>query len=273
MVIFVPSFAAIAEDAEYFLIDSDIEITDTQGTVSDSTDDKKFTVPSTYYLTYVGEPPTGDYYRVSYNGLDCKVKKSDVDSRQTLDLTTPHYTTELSIGSGVSFIDIYPLPTTNSTRDFTFNVLNDPSLIYYGYMFDEDSAEIVWYYVGYTVGENNYKGYVLASVTDQPALITTIPDNPEYEEENISPSPSPSNEGNETPTDPSSNLLKVLLIIGISVPAVIVVALLFRPAGKKNSHYRRPAGRPYYDDYYDEYEEDYYDDYRDRRPPPRRGRY
>jgi hypothetical protein len=158
MVIFVPSFAAIAEDAEYFLIDSDIEITDTQGTVSDSTDDKKFTVPATYYLTYGGEPPTGDYSRVSYNGLDCKVKKSDVDSRQTLDLTTPHYTTELSIGSGVSFIDIYPLPTTNSTRDFTFNVLNDPSLIYYGYMFDEDSAEIVWYYVGYTVGENNYKG-------------------------------------------------------------------------------------------------------------------
>ena len=58
-------------------------------------------------------------------------------------------------------------------------------------------------------------------------------------------------------------MLRVLLILGISVPAVIVVFLLFRPSGKSNNR-ARPRGRDYYDDY-DDYDDDYYyDDYRDR---------
>jgi len=268
-----PPLKASAEEENYYVVEADETIIiDTKGTENVS-DDDEFIIPKTYYLLHDGEQLTSNnYYYVVYNGIHGKVLKSDVSELVTADVETPYYSETLTISDTKEFIIIYAEPSQMSDMNYTFNKFNNPSLEYFGYMVDPDDDTKIWYYIKYNNGTADQMGYVLASFTDKAELYSQIPNHPDYNE-NTSPSPSPSSPAVNNPEEPTNNLLRVILILGISVPAVIVVFLLFKP-GKRSRSYRRPPvrDRDYYDDY-DDYEEDYYyDDYRDSRRDYRRRR-
>lgn len=221
-----------------------------------------FIIPKTYYLLKNGQPLTGDYYRAIYNGVDGKILKTSVTDATVLSIDEPYFTQTLSIASGKTFILVHPTPSAlaeeliyinNTTTTFEF----------LGLMNDSDTTKTdKWYYVRYNT--NKY-GYIIPSDTNNTELLTTIAP---HANSLVNPSPSPSvspSPNPNAPVEPTNNLLRVLLILGISVPAVIVVFLLFRPSHSKGAN-RRPRDRDYYDDYYDDYDDDYYyDDYRDNR--------
>ncbi|MGI6701022.1 MAG: hypothetical protein ACOX3U_00920 [Christensenellales bacterium] len=265
----LPRFA-LAEEKSYYIVTSDsATIYDSMGTdVID--DDKEFIVPKTYYLLHDGEPAaSNNYYYVIYNGVKGRVSKSSVSALTTLDIEDPYYTATLKLNASELFLNTYSSPSSKSTVIFPINNYTD-EMEYLGYMPDLEDGEVIWYYVRFLVGTEYKTGYVLATKTDNPGLVSNIPDHPSYESPSPSPSSSPSPSDN-SPGEPSNNLLRVILILGISIPAVIVVFLLFKPAKRGGRNYRRPP-RDYYDEY-DDYEEDYYyDDYRDNKRDYRRRR-
>lgn len=257
---FCPSFiSATATSNEYY------KVTSNDVVFYNEDNNELFIVPNSYYLLKTGEQLTGDYYYVSYQGIDGKVLKTSVGT-SVFDIEDPYYLnvvnldkTFLLICSIPSLTAEDPIYISDITRNFNFiGVTSDVS------------TTDKWYYVSYTSGANLRYGYIISSDTTKPELATTIP---AFVEEPINTdSPSPSTTLNpDTPEEPTNNLLRVLLILGISIPAVIVVFLLFRPSkGKGSNYHNRPRERERdRDEYYDEYEDDYYDDYRDNRRDPR----
>lgn len=260
-----PYMTVLAASQEYFTVESDnVIFIDTRNTETIN-DDKEFIVPKTYYLLKTGEQPSQSYYYVEYKGIKGKVKKDSLTAPRSLEIEKPYYEDTLQINTSLSFVLIYSAPSNLSTLDYTFNRSNNPTFDFIGIMPDKDDTDKIWYYVSYTKDEANMTGYILSADTDKPNLAASITPHPDSLKNSTSPSPSQSNKPSENdPNEPSNDLLRIILILGISVPAVIVVFLLFRPS-RKSSYRNRPRPRDYYDDY-DEYEEDYYyDDYRDSR--------
>lgn len=249
----VQSFA-YAEDTEYHMIKSD--------NVAFFTEDKKelFILPKSYFLKSRGGDNNNGYYRVYYKDIEGLVKMEDVTEPKKMNIENPYYT--VNIQNKDTKENVYIYDSVNSNKNDLqgldkYSNDTDRNLTFYGTKKDAQSE--LWYYIEFTKDGTKQKGYILATDTKQPNLVESIPTHPAAKSfYGIQKTP---NVTAEKPQESLISTLKILLILGISVPAVIVVFLLFRGGGKKS---RPPKyNRSYRRDYYDNYEDDYYDDYRD----------
>lgn len=181
-----------------------------------------FYIPESYYVTNIRENKAPGYYTVEYCGIDFAYLSSGDLSKQNVSFSeavSPYPDVRLSVINGADLL----LSSITITNEYTINFL--------GYSLQDDNKiYVVARHDGYEV-----LGFALTSVFEP----FTVPYHPIAESErnsilNTKPAPEPE-QGDIVPN--TSLALRIVLIIGIAVPAVIIVILLFKPS--KND--RRPG--------------------------------
>lgn len=237
----------------------------------------EFYIPESYYVTDIQENKAPGFYTVKYCGIEFAYLSDGNLSKQNVsfsDGVSPYPNVTLHPINGADLL----LSSITITDEYTITFL--------GYSTKEDDKiYVVARHDGYEVF-----GFALTSVFEP----FTVPYHPNAEAErnsilNAKPAPDPE-KGDIVPN--TSLALRIVLIIGIAIPAVVIVILLFKPT--KNDHrsgtnqmHRRQRGdfdydssrsyapndgyddrRPYdnrYDDRYDSRYNDRYDNRYDDR--------
>ena len=212
--------AYASNSTPHIVATSDVWLYDDRG-------EKLFQMPSTYYarINNLDE----NYYYVTFNGVACKVNKNVVSAvgYHTTALGTMQEITFNSAYSDFTAINLKLHPDIGAENGVT--IPNGETFTFIGsYPTDTD----LWYYIKY--GENY--GYLRAERTSmvKPNI------------ETFTPEPEPSTETFEETTEDTKkdiidNLgnteLKIIIIVGLAIPAVAIVILLFRPSRKKKDEY------------------------------------
>jgi hypothetical protein len=240
-----------------------------------------FNLPQTYYVKLKRVLSDGTTYLVEYNGITGKVANG---------------ATSLS---PVSSSDLYIVAETNAYLSLTLALANDADFTPVDDFFSVGSVTTVsktetltfTYFGSFTLdttsvafvknNETSELGYIATSnlVTNQSRIALADYEIPLH----LNSRPVVTNPIDETPeeteVEPSNDnkAVRTLLIVGIVIPALIIIFLLFKPAKRKNYDYNRNRGydtgpsmydqprRPRYDD---RYSPPYYED-RDRYYSPR----
>lgn len=188
-----------------------------------------FELPITYFVRL--ESQVGNFYKVNYNGISGYVKKDSVFPIKgtpikpyLTDATFRIFTTDGGY--------LRVLPKKDSSIYCTLPI--DVAIEYIGQVSGEELVSkrgTTWYYTKYTKNNETYTGYVYAGLCD---LLLNVVENNEQFDYTTNPFSSQSNEYiNYLKTD--KNFQTILCII-VSLPALIVVFLLFKPIAKnKNS--------------------------------------
>ena len=210
---------AFALDFPYIVIGDNVWLLDRTG------GNRLFLLPSTYYARV--DDIDEEYYYVTFNGVSGKVDRMAVSTigyhteaagtmrEIRIDLKYSYFT-EIKLKSSLDGGVDYPVPVS-------------ASLVFLGkYHTDTD----LWYYVKY----NEYCGYIKAEFTTDPD-ITIAPFVPEEKPGITDPGPAKVEEkGN-------ADLIKILVITGLSVAMVILLIIIFRPRKKGvNKYYYEDTG-------------------------------
>lgn len=245
-----------------------------------------FYIPATYYFKVVYIPSAADKFYVEYNGTTESslyyikattgvALNSEVDVEPLGAFTLPLVLdSDSTLYRHYNNIEWNEIPLTASTN---------PEITFLGFStYGTTLANAAYVKVGESYGFiDAAKLTVKDSDRTLMSYLNNIPVHPNYQPEEAPP-PAGGGIGNIDNT----KLTRIILIVGIVVPALIIMLLLFKPSKKNrydydrnrgfdsgNSPYDRPRSR-YRDDYYeDDYrrspprgrEDDYYDDYRDNR--------
>lgn len=204
-----------------------------------------FLVTKDCYVKHLSTDNTTGYSVVSYAGKTGKIKTTDLGSMTT---GTDELFGTLSDATTTARINVFPAP--NSTTTY-------PSSLVKG--------TIVTPLGTYTVGQDVYV-YVRIPQADAPLYGAVYLDNlnwngvitpPQITQSGGSTTPD-INEGGTgsstpelTPQEPENNLVRILLIVGICVPALIIVYLIFKPVKPTSNRYAsdNPRRRDDYEDF------------------------
>ena len=207
-----------------------------------------FTIPKTFYVKVISLSYTPDYHVVEYNGVRGLVKASDVGSDTVSDVANPYYTAQ-TVTAHVNTC-LYTAPSFTAETAISASGL---SLTYLGKVNGDKGSydTAVWFAVLYA----NEMYYLHCSLTNNLSLLesTFAPIHPNSVVETSVPE---SEEGTPSESEERSggvDILRILLIVGMIVPLVVILFLLFKP--RKRHAATRKRGRPYrdeddYDDYY-----------------------
>lgn len=244
-----------------------------------------FKIPSSYYFDITSNDNDGEIYYISYNNVSGNAL--DFYIYPTAKFTAP-LATETEAKTGLKI----PLNLSAKSDNVTFYKYSDvgfqklninknsTSLFLIGGYEKYDNIDCALVLVEDTAtAENNGFGYIsrAALETKDGVSLSTYPIPLHV---NSVPK-TPSDTKVDTPKDPEdNNIVRIILIVGIVVPALIIIVLLFKPNNPKNKSsydYNRnrgfDGGASPYDSQRDRYDErDYYrnDRYDDR---DRRDRY
>ena len=190
------------------------------------TGEKLFLLPDSYYARINNLDES--YYYVTFNGVNGKVNKNIVS-------TTGYHTTaqgtmcDINVASEYAeFVSINLKSRPDlSSENVTSVPINEP-FTFLGVYPAEDGR---WYYVKYA----EYYGYLKQERTTMPSYEVTpfVPETLPV----VAPEETPSEEDNSEPEPLDSNL-KIIIIVGLAVPAVFLVILLFKNNNKKERYYR-----------------------------------
>jgi hypothetical protein len=178
-------------------------------------------LPLSYYVKITGSTDT--HYVVEYQEnsqnyyvVSGYVLKSELTPELNVPQTPFYASKELSV---TAFSTILKKSNTSdsSSENTVLTLFQDYKINYYGRLPSVDGGE--WYFVKY----QEYFGYVKG--TDVSAA--DIPMHPTPMPTPSAPAASPSAETTAAPLDGS--LMRLILILGISIPAIIIVILLFKP--------------------------------------------
>lgn len=259
----------------------------------DSSGNPAFYIPETYYVKVLDDNAFGgSYYKVEYAALSdiFYIDKSSLTATENSDAIVPS-----AVQFGVS-VSMFPdlrlhLKETESIQfSDGINVVTITSADDYNIKFLGSNDENV--YVTASRNGSSYKGLV----PKEKFAAFSVPYHPisEAERQALLSSPDGNVGGNGEITPNSSKTLRIILIVGIVVPAVLIVLLLFKPAKdggnnydkramkktRRNNEYDYDRSRSYSKDYdrrerdYDrrDYPRDYDRDYDRDRDYPRRER-
>ncbi len=204
---------------------------------------KIFKIRSDCFVKIISEE-NSEFYQVSYMGATGYVKSSCLSSETFTDLTQPYHN-ELTV-SPTAATNL--LQSASDTAFPTGSEITASTVLKVVGFYDSE-----WLYVsssdtfGYIkVTDTTWDSTEMAITAPLESVnfpIVTPPEPDENEENN--------GNGEITVVDPSNNLLRILLIIGISIPAVIIVYLIFRPVkGSDRYSIDSPRRKNDYDDRY-----------------------
>lgn len=245
--ILCPAFAAETQD-EYIKVTTDKTVFYLDSPIASSPDSfPVFELKKGVYVKFI--TTEGDYYKVEYYGATGYVKSSDFTEKGSSnppqkysglsqyyhDKITLHLTdTAVAKGNNsLSFAPFVPsLYTANPTSSDELTLLGTYT-----------HNSVTYLYVSFTASDNMvYSGSIDKNYTDWDESVNpiTAPVAPKpTPETNVSGSNSGSSntDTDNTPSgqEPTNNLLRVLLIIGICIPAFIIVYLIFKPVKPSTS--------------------------------------
>ena len=213
-----------------------------------------FTLTKNCFVKY--ENVVGNYVEVEYHGIKGIVSKDDVDlSAKRSDIQNFYHNADFATPKSVAQINTLP-----GGGNFLVNATSQDKLFPIG---KYTVAGFEYVYVTCTINGTEYAGAVLLESIDWNGIITpptNTPSNPS------NPTTPPSTSGSVdtgagntnsdtdlTPDtkDPENNLVRVLLIVGICVPALIIVYLIFKPVKPSSNRYasENPRRRDDYEDF------------------------
>ncbi len=179
-----------------------------------------FEIPNTYFVKLIDNANENFYYAI-YKNVYGYVKKSQVNVMSGTPVN-PFANATFRIFSPDG-IGLYSTPSINQSFKLTEIPYLTSNLIFYGYKIGEEAIpekSSQWIYCNFQNGENFF-GYVYSVFCDQ---LSQIQDN--YETFEIVENPVFS-------TDKSPNELSAVamtfIIIGVSIPCLIVIYLLLKP--------------------------------------------
>lgn len=202
-----------------------------------------FELPNGFYVEYL-EPFTKSFYKVKYHGCEGIVPVSALNGNaKKTDSSSPDYfdynfyankKQEAIFAVKANETASMKASASPSAADVKSNLTSASSITFIGAKIgDLYQTSTLWYYVlcdgvyGYipALQTNNVNLDIAEFIKDKPVINPIDPD-----------------DGNTTnPTDPetppTNNLLRILLIIGITIPAIIIVILLFKPVKNKKGRY------------------------------------
>lgn len=226
-----------------------------------------FDIPESYYFTFK-ESNKGKYY-ISYNGIEENIyikntgamALSDKDAEPrggfSLDLNLTGNATYYRIGNFVNAEPIVPSETISV------------SFIGFCKKYTHDDGTVLNNAAFVKVG-NSY-GFIdnlNLETTDGETLSTFIGNVPLHV--NYRPATDTGDDSRNKAAVDNNKLTRIILIVGIVVPAIIIVLLLFKPSKKNRYDYDRNRNIDYGSSPYDRprsrYRDDYDDGYRPRAP-------
>lgn len=260
-----------------------------------------FTVPASYYVQYLGYDEDNEIHLFKYMDVEGTLSDSDVQklSKQTdsdfQDAETDRNPNlDLTVVTDITDVSIVAIKSTKNGKKTEVSVADfsaGTAFTFYGflnhdatdYAFVKGADGSYWYIPtsvllvtsveGSTVNAERLSSYTLPQhyYSRPPVEIIDPSDNQN----------SGDTSGSNNLLNVDNNVLRIMLIIGIVLPAVIIMFLLFKPVAKKKggydydrnrsydqgpSPYDQPRSRYRDDDYYDRrYRRDDRYDNRDRR--------
>ena len=190
---------------------------------------------------------SGDYAYVEYFGEHGFVHKNDLDLQNPKNGDESYFGSKLS----VDVTAIMPLYFSPSNTQQKASIPKSSKVQPLG-TYTNDSIEYA--YVKYETSDNgiqygavyldnlNWNGVITPPQSTQPGGSTT-PD--------INQGGTGSSTPELTPQEPENNLVRILLIVGICVPALIIVYLIFKPVKPTSNRYAsdNPRRRDDYEDF------------------------
>lgn len=183
----------------------------------------RFYIPESYYVTDIGDrPEVNNYYAVTYCGEKFYYNANGTIQKQSIvfpDGVSPYPDINLTIANGGSLL--LDEKSVNNT-DYTIKFL--------GYSIDDDNKI---YVMAIRDGEH-FCGFAQRSIFES----FTVPYHPlaEAERNRILDSKLPPEPEKGDIIPDTSLALRIVLIIGIAVPTVIIVLLLFKPSKKDRAY-------------------------------------
>lgn len=238
---FFPVLTASAEDTSYLEV-----LQDGVYLYSDSiSPEPQFMLPRTYYVELVKANIASGYHRVKYNGVSGLVKADEVASTTTANVQNPYYTSTYISANAGQFL--YSSPNFSSTTPIHADDGN--LLLYLGKIEGEQKnyKSKTWFAVLYSPGQVYY---IHSQMTENIDLLeTALPLHPNSAASTAATTDAGTDSDAAESADSSKgvDVVRILLIIGIFVPIVIILVVLFRPPKRRaRSRDDRDADR---DDY------------------------
>lgn len=229
--VFTPAAAAEGA-ASYIKIDN--ATTNLYSTADCADADELCVLPTSYYATYISEATNS--YQVNFAGAVGYVKKSDVSApaaNSKLDVDYTNMTDKLTVS--ITAKETFQIKFYNVARNAELAIINSSSAVTYMGSFFDDVAEVQFYFVSYA----GSTGYIKeAHTTFSPST-----DIQAYSLPIDAPSATATSGANASATTPgngggsTNNIVRLLLIIGICIPAVIIIYLLFKPNKSEGGRY------------------------------------
>lgn len=221
---FAGSFSAYAADTPHIAVSGDVWLLNGEGS-------RLFMLPDTYYARINNLDES--FYYVTFNGVSGKVDKNTV-SAIGYHTTAPGTMRDITISSDYAeFTAINLKAKPDLGAENSAEVPVGQSITFLG----EYPAESgIWYYVKY----EQFYGYIRADRTSMPVMEIPVfvPEEPPEAETSAPETPS-GDETDKTVLDVLDDKeLKIVIIVGLAVPAVAVVILLFRSRGGKKERER-----------------------------------
>lgn len=206
-----------------------------------------FVVTKDCYVKYIGDY-NSTRVEVEYFGVRGYVQKADLDLANLKTGDDTYYGTPDSNATTTTITALFSSPNGNRLSDIPSGTIVKPIGKY-------NNGTIEYVYViyqsngtqrGVTYSLNvTWNGTVTPPITDTP---TTSPGG---ENTGNNGANTGNNGSNLTVQDPENNLVRILLIIGICIPALIIVYLIFKPVRPSSNRYAsdNPRRRDDYEDF------------------------
>ncbi len=240
---FFPVLTASAEEETYLLIERD--------NVALYEDTRKapvlFVIPRSYYVKVLELNYDENYHKVEYNGIVGLVKASEVSAKTENNVQDPYYTAQ-SISAHIS-THLYKRPSFLEAEDSGI-IAYGATLTYLGKISGEKGTygTSTWFAVSYSGHDKPF--YIHAAMTENLDLLeTALPLHPNSAASTAVTTDAGTDSDAAESADSSKgvDVVRILLIIGIFVPIVIILVVLFRPPKRRaRSRDDREADR---DDY------------------------
>lgn len=193
----------------------------------DESENRLFEIPVTYFVILTGDA-TDQFYSANYQDIEGYVKKTEVvamDGTPIKPFPNSYFRVYATDGLGIY---LYP----NSVNEYKIDTIPylTENITYYGQMQGNEfvpNKSDIWYYCKYN-GEKTVYGYVSSVFCDQ--LLPEIGTN--YETFTIITNPSFSSNNNLA--GGLSPVAMTFIIIGVSLPCLVVFYLLIKPSWMKD---------------------------------------
>ena len=233
-------------------------------TQNSSSDNIYFNLPQSYFVEVISKP-SADFFEAKYLDQVGFVKKSDIEfvSGTPVNPYADKVSFRVFAQNGLNLRST-PFESEGISNRITTIPFLETNLRYIGQIEGEEAISNrgnVWYYCNYYRLDEVLTGYVYAGYCD---MLSSIPQNTEQ----LSVIEEPSfeklveNQSSTSDLDNTINKLpqktQIIIIIAVSLPALLILYLLFKPAKliasskatKKSSDTKKKRKR-YHDDYYE----------------------